>query len=362
MITNLGIRGILILFAFLGSHLICYALDPYSPFYTEYFHRSPADIALELLSSLLFCTLISELSLYLDRVLNVHMPWMQQPLKRLITQIILQIIGVLLVIKILDLILIQFFDFGEPTPNDIKEFFQWVLATVLIALMISAISTGNYLLQNWKITAMEAAEHKLKVTEYELNATLHKQVAAEAELQALRLQLDTHFVFNNLSVLSELILEDQQLGYTYAENFTKVYRYLLVNSKKHLLTLEEELKFLNSYLYLIKKRIGEGVVFEIDIEAAKCGLKVPPLSLQLLIENALKHNRTLKESPLTIKVYTTDQNELWVVNDLLPLVNKPHSAAIGLSNMMSRYALVSDLKPQIEKTADSFIVKIPLIP
>lgn len=361
MITNLGIRGVLILFAFLGSHLICYVLDPYSPYYVDYFDRPLSDLAIELISTLLFCTIISELSLYLDRVLNAKMPWMVQPLKRLIIQIILQIIGVLLVIEILHLLIFQFIDMGEPTPNEFKEFLQWVLATVLIALMISAISTGNYLLQNWKATAMEAAEHQLKATEYELNATQHKQVAAEAELQALKLQLDTHFVFNNLSVLSELILEDQQLGYQYAENFTKVYRYLLVNSKKNLITLEEELKFLNSYLFLIKKRIGEGVVFEIAIAQDTLQMRLPPLSLQLLIENALKHNRTLKDNPLKIKVYTTDQNELLVVNDLLPLVTQPQSATIGLNNINSRYALVSDRKPSIEKDEYSFTVKIPML-
>lgn len=361
MITNKEIRVILILFAFVGSHLLCYMLDPYNSYYTTYFHQSYLDIVIEWFSSLLFCAIISELSLYLDSILNQKMPWTSKPLKRLITQIIIQIIGVLLVIAILNFIINQFFDVSTPTEKEMREFFQWVVATILIVLMISAISTGNFLLQNWKATAMEAAEHQLKATEYELTATQHKQVAAEAELQALKLQLDTHFVFNNLSVLSELILEDQQLGYQYAENFTKVYRYLLVNSKKNLITLEEELKFLNSYLFLIKNRIGEGVIFEIDIERDKFPLKLPPLSLQLLIENALKHNQTLKENPLKIRVYSTQENELIVVNDLLPLLTKPQSATIGLNNIISRYALVSDRKPSIEKDKHTFTVKIPMI-
>lgn len=361
MITNKGIRGILILFAFVGSYIFSFLLNPNSIHHIGYFERPYSELAIEWISILVFCAIITELSLYLDRRLNSKMPWTAKPLKRLIVQTILQIVGVLVVVAILDLLLNLVLDMSAPTENEQREFMQWIIATVLIVLMISAISTGNFLLQNWKATAIEAAEHQLKATEYELNAAQHKQVAAEAELQALKLQLDTHFVFNNLSVLSELILEDQQLGYQYAENFTKVYRYLLVNSKKNLITLEEELKFLNSYLFLIKKRIGEGVVFEIEIAQENLQKRLPPLSLQLLIENALKHNRTLKDNPLKIKVYTTDQDELIVVNDLLPLVTKPQSATIGLNNINSRYALVSDRKPSIKKDDYSFTVKIPML-
>ncbi|WP_326378829.1 sensor histidine kinase [Myroides pelagicus] len=301
------------------------------------------------------------MSLYLDSKLNSKIPWTSKPLKRLIIQIIIQIIGVLTVIVILDTIILHIIDFNPPTKEELRGFYQWVIATILIVLMISSFSTGAFLLQNWKTTAIEAAEHKLKATEFELKATQQKQVAAEAELQALRLQLDTHFVFNNLSVLSELILEDQQLGYDYAENFTKVYRYLLVNSKKNLITVEEELKFLNSYLFLIKNRIGQGIVFEINIDKEKLSLKLPPLSLQLLIENALKHNRTLSDNPLKVKIYSTNQDELIVVNNLLPLIAKAQSASVGLNNITNRYALVSNKKPYIKKGKDTFTVKIPII-
>ncbi len=98
---------------------------------------------------------------------------------------------------------------------------------------------------------MEAAQHKLR-------ASKHKQAAMAAELQALKLQIDPHFIFNNLSVLSELILEDQQLGYEYSEKFARVYRYLLVNSRKDIIVVEEELKFLESYIFLIEKELGKG--------------------------------------------------------------------------------------------------------
>lgn len=355
MITSKGKRALLILFAFIGSYLISYMMDPYSTYWTDYATRPPSDIAEEFVISIIFCAVVSELSLFLDRWFNRKMPWTVDPIKRLVVQSFVQILGVLLVTLITHFIceLILEENDVEASINEIKGYWQWIIATVLTALMISAINTGNFLITNWKATAMEAAEHKIKAAE-------HKQAAAEAELQALKLQLDPHFVFNNLSVLSELILENQQLGYEYAENLSKVYRYLLVNSRKKLISLGEELKFLNAYLFLIEKRMGQGVAFEITVNQEHLRLQIPPLTLQLLIENALKHNRTTKDSPLQITMQS-DAEYLTVSNTLLPLVSKADSAGIGLTNILSRYALLSDKKPIVEEDALVFTVKVPLL-
>ncbi len=355
MITSKGKRVLLILFAFIGSYLISYMMDPYSSYWTDYFKRPTSEIVEEFVISILFCAVISELSLFLDRWFNRKMPWTVDPIKRLVVQSLVQILGVLLVTLLthflFELILEE--NNVEASINEVKGYWQWIIATVLTALMISAINTGNFLITNWKITAMDAVEHKIKAAE-------HRQAAAEAELQALKLQLDPHFVFNNLSVLSELILENQQLGYEYAENLSKVYRYLLVNSRKKLISLGEELKFLNAYLFLIEKRMGQGVSFEITVHQEHLRLQIPPLTLQLLIENALKHNRTTKESPLQITIQS-DEAYLTVSNTLLPLVSKADSAGIGLTNILSRYALLSVKKPIIKEDESLFTVKVPLL-
>jgi LytS/YehU family sensor histidine kinase len=240
------------------------------------------------------------------------------------------------------------------TIEELRGMFQWIIVSVMIAFMIITINTGNFLIENWKNSAIEAAEHKLRAAE-------NKQVATEAELQALKLQIDPHFVFNNLSVLSELILEDQQLGYEYAENFSKVYRYLLVNSRKDVIMLAEELKFLNAYIFLIRQRVGNGVHFEINLNTANNNLYLPPLTLQLLVENALKHNKTIKNNPLHIKVYDNDNGELIVVNTLIPIENQVNSSGIGIQNIIRRYSLLSERLPQIIKDTESFKVIIPLI-
>lgn len=345
----------LLILTFLVSYATLFVIFPYS-YWTEYFNMPTSELIIDVLVNLLFCAVVLELSLFIDRKLNRKIPWITHPMKRLFIQTILQIIGALSLIVSLGLL---YYTFTDPInintkPIGLREGLYTVIAIVLWALMISSLNTGDFLLQNWKKATMTAAEYKVKAAE-------NKQLAAEIELQALKLQLDPHFVFNNLSVLSELILKDQQLGYEYTENFTKVYRYLLVNSKKKLVTLAEELKFLHAYLFLIKNRMGGGAVFRINIEESKLTLLIPPITLQLFIENALKYNRTEEEDPLVVSIYANDQDELVVSNTLLPLIKKPHSTGIGLKNIISRYALISARKPVVEKNDEHFTVKVPLI-
>lgn len=161
--------------------------------------------------------------------------------------------------------------------------------------------------------------------------------------------------------MSELILQNQKLGYEYAENFSKIYRYILINSRKDYISLKEELSFLQSYIFLIKQRVGEGVLFEITIDNTFQSLYILPLTLQLLVENALKHNKTQKSKPLLIKIYTNQKTELVVENTLLPVENKNLSSGIGLNNIIHRYSLLSKSQPVITKDDTLFRVEVPLI-
>lgn len=274
---------------------------------------------------------------------------MVHPVKRLLTQTFFQILGVVLLLIGLSIFYLVFGDAAnsQSPPVSLRQTLYTIISIILWALMISTLNTGDFLLKNWKSATIKAAQSK--------------QLAAEIELQALKLQLDPHFVFNNLSVLSELILKDPQLGHAFTENFAKVYRYLLINSKKELIALREELAFLDAYLFLIKHRIGGGSIFKIDIEESKLGLLIPPITLQLFIENALKYNRIEKENPLVVSIYSNDHNELIISNTLLPLIKKPISTGLGLKNIIDRYALLSDKKPTVQQTNETFTIKIPLI-
>ncbi len=356
--TKLSKRMLLLCGAIAVYYLFSYLQDPYAEYWKSYFQQSNSYIIGDILFSIIFCAMLCELCLFIDKRLNVYVPWTVKPLSRLILQAFFHlascVLVILLVYKVFEIIYYKNNASTLLTEKEITYLFQWFATSIFISIMISTANTGNYLLKSWKQTAIEAAEHKIKAAE-------HKQATTEAELQALKLQLDPHFVFNSLSVLSELILEDQQLGYEYSENFAKVYRYLLVNSKKDLISSEEELKFLHAYLFLVKKRIGDGVLFEINIDTSMLHLKLPPLTLQLFIENALKHNQTTKTNPLLIRIYSDTNEYLVVENILIPLLNKPFSAGIGLTNIGSRYALLTERKPIVENNGQLFIVKAPMI-
>lgn len=347
-LTNKGRRILFILFAFIMLYLISYLIDPYANYWKEFFFRPVKVILIELLFSLFFCILISEASIFINTKFNGLISWMERPVLRLALQTLSTLVCTALIIS-MEFTLGYFFDdknidIGQ---EEIRGIGQWLIVSTIIAIMISGINTANYLINNWKNTSLQAAEFK--------------QAAAEAELQALKLQVDPHFVFNNLSVLSELILENQQLGYAYAENFSKVYRYLLLNAKKDLISLEDELKFVQAYIFLIEKRVGTGVVFDIDIAPEHLHLQLPPLTMQILIENALKHNKTLKSVPLNIDIKVDANNRLEVSNNLIPLERKPLASGVGLINIINRYRLLSNEEPNIQEDQSTYKVSIPLL-
>jgi two-component system LytT family sensor kinase len=348
-------RVLMIAFTCIFSYITGFIVFPYA-YWKDYFGMPVSRIIMDMVVNLLFYTAIVELSLFIEKRLNKRISWMVSPLKRLLIQALYQILGVLFIIICMASIYLIFADFvGKPSPYiGLREAFYTLILVMFWGMMISAVNTGNFLLKNWKTEA-------LKVAEFEIKEAQNKQLAAEIELQALKLQLDPHFVFNNLSVLSELILKDQQLGYEYTENFAKVYRYLLINSKKKLITLREELKFLDAYLFLIRNRMGGGSIFHIDIQESKLDMLIPPVTLQLFIENAVKYNRTEEEDPLVVSIYSNEEDELVVSNTLLPLIKMPDSTGLGLKNIISRYALLSDRKPVIEKDDKAFTIKVPLI-
>lgn len=338
--------------AYLLLYLVVYLLDPFSDYWSNFLNRPIDQVVLDLSTSLLFCFLISESSIHIGKWLNTKISWTQYPGKRFAAETIMNLSVVLLINLLFGLMCPYLFDV-QPLDNnpltleaETRAMIQWILVSIVISFVIMGINIGNYLVENWKNEAIRSAELS--------------QVAMEAELQSLKLQIDPHFVFNNLSVLSELILEDQQVGYEYAENFSRIYRYLLVNAKKDVLTLDEELKFLEPYRFLIEQRFGEGVQFEIKIDPKYRSYNLPPLTLQLLVENALKHNQTNKKNPLQIRIFTTDAAQLQVENSRMPLSKVIPSSGIGIKNINRRYKLLSKQVPHIYQDEYIYTVTLPL--
>lgn len=183
---------------------------------------------------------------------------------------------------------------------------------------------------------------------------------ASAKFDALKNQLDPHFLFNSLNVLTSLIEENPKSAQKFTTSLSKVYRYVLEQKNKELVTVDEELDFARSYMSLLKMRFEDSIIFEIPEYASNPDLKVVPLSLQLLLENAVKHNMVNSSRPLNIKIY--EQNDyLCVENSLQPKEVVKKSSGVGLSNIIQRYNLLTDKKMNIDKEKNRFRVAIPMI-
>ncbi len=179
-------------------------------------------------------------------------------------------------------------------------------------------------------------------------------------LQALENQLSPHFVFNNFSILADLIEVDPKRASAYLMNLSKVYRYTLSHLDHDTVTLQEELAFLDRYLALLQQRFGEGIQVRIAPNVVSQQGKLPPGALQMLIENAIKHNEHTKARPLIIDV-TTDGQHISVSNHKQPIMNT-ESTNVGQHNIVERYRLLASQKVIISNTQNAYCVSIPLIP
>lgn len=182
----------------------------------------------------------------------------------------------------------------------------------------------------------------------------------QSQFNALKGQLDPHFLFNSLNTLASLINVDQSRATRFVEEFSMLYRRLLDVKNEMLVPLKDELRFLNSYTYLQKIRFGENLHFKLEIIEADLGKLVPPLSLQLLVENALKHNEISEDFPLHITI-KSDGKYLSIINPLHPKLNTTLRKGIGLENLKNRYLQISNRIPIFARTDKEYVVMLPLI-
>lgn len=183
----------------------------------------------------------------------------------------------------------------------------------------------------------------------------------QSQLEGLKNQVNPHFLFNSLNTLMHIIPEDQELAVRFVQQLSKVYRYILEIRDRKLIPLSEELDFLKAYVFLLKERFGENFKVEINIPEAYLSMKVVPLSLQILLENAIKHNIISALKPLKIEVFVEKNRQLIIRNNLQKKNQVMDSTKVGLQNIKNRYSFFSDRKVEAFATADSFVVSLPLI-
>jgi len=183
---------------------------------------------------------------------------------------------------------------------------------------------------------------------------------ASAKFDALKNQLDPHFLFNSLNVLTSLIEENPRSAQKFTTSLSKTYRYVLEQKNKDLVDLTEEIKFAKTYINLLKMRFEDAIHCSIPSNLNLAEAKVVPLSLQLLLENAVKHNIASTEQPLNIEIFE-DNDELVVKNNLQTKDILGKGSSVGLFNIQQRYGLLTKRKVQINKTEDYFEVRLPLL-
>jgi hypothetical protein len=184
---------------------------------------------------------------------------------------------------------------------------------------------------------------------------------SQAELQALQNEMDPHFIFNSLNTLNHLIVNDPEKAHRYNNKLAQVYKYFLINKNRELISLRDELEFIEDYFYLLQLRHDNKLQLETKLGAHPDGaIMIPPCSLQILIENAIKHNEFSNDNPLLITIEMTEKY-LCAINNMRPKPYAINSTNIGLKNLSSRYKLLYHKDIIIESGKEKFTVKLPII-
>lgn len=232
-----------------------------------------------------------------------------------------------------------------PEEHDVSNW-NYNVVSILLILLIATIYESVWLNMKWKESIV--AKEKLE-KEY-----------AQSQLESLKSQVNPHFLFNSLNTLTYLIPEDAGKAVKFVQKLSKVYRYVLEIKDKKLTSLKEELSFLDSYIFLLKERFGENLKVKIDIDPTLHNQHLIPLSLQLLFENAIKHNIISKDKPLEVYLWV-DADRLLVRNNLQRKTQQMPSTKVGLDNIRHRYSFYTNEEMEVIETSEYFLVALPLL-
>lgn len=276
-------------------------------------------------------------------LLNKRLPWSSRLIERLSVQFLSTLV-ISVVVAVLITLLAHWLDsYQEP----LREV---IVTNILIVTVVNIILV--IFLEAWLFSSESARARK--------HAEDLAKELSQVKFQVLKSQMNPHFMFNSLNVLSALIDDDKERAQDFLEEFSSIYRYVLESIDQNLVSVKEELAFARSYLYLQQIRYGQGLQVDVKIPASHLAYFLPPLSLQVLLENAMKHNRISQTQPLTIELYTND-TMLLVRNNLQPKDTSGVSTGIGQSNLTKRYELLEVELPQFWIEANYYMAQIPLL-
>lgn len=279
-------------------------------------------------------------------VLERKLPWLKYPVKRLVVQVLAMtlIAGIIIFIGFSIWIWLS----EDLNFRSVISFILPSLKVVYIFMFLSLI-LGNAVLffKNWRDAAIQQEELK--------------RAHLALQYQTLKDQVRPHFLFNSLSSLVTLINTDTEKATHFVHKLSDVYRYVLEQRDSELVPLREEVKFLEDYIYLQKIRYGENLQVHIKLELGQHRMMIP-LSLQMLVENAIKHNEVSREHPLVIDIYSSGEDQVVIKNSLQKKEVTEKSPGMGIENLQKRIAFFTDKPLLIQEEQQTFTVTIPTVP
>ena len=280
-----------------------------------------------------------------NRRLDQRFSWQARPRQRFFLQAITNIAIALFIVGVVRLFMqILIFRVGFISLTSELIIYGTIAAVTFSLVMVDL---GVVLLEKWRFSLAELERFKKENVEF--------------HFQMLKTQVNPHFLFNSLNTLSSLIFTDQEVAAKFVRQLSLVYRYVLQNRDKTVISLKEELEVIRAYIYLLELRFSNNLSFKIDIEDRLLDHYIAPMTLQMLIENAIKHNIISTKKPLKIELYTNGADQVIVSNNLQKKDLEEYSSEIGLKNIDSRYGFITDRKVEVIQEDGLFTVKIPLI-
>ena len=250
---------------------------------------------------------------------------------------------------------------------------EGVLAVIVSGILVVVVNLpfisdmGGYVLSVpfWKSVYAAALINIfiLAAAEFVIQTGINRQLQKEnavLKYRQLKSQINPHFLFNSLNVLVSLINKDSGLAVKYTKKLSAVYRYVLTRDEQDTVTVGEEVEFIGNYVSILKTRFDAGLEFRFDIRPADMPRSVPPMSLQLLVENAVKHNAVSPENPLMINI-SSDGNCLCVSNGISPRLSRSEGTGVGLKNLSNKYAILAGRDISVSDDGNVFSVKLPLL-
>jgi len=334
---------LLVLFA-LVLQVIIITYNHFSGYYTV---PDFADFLRRLIYSSFFTVLAGLLIAYPNLIiihfLNVNLPWSKHALRRIILQFTFTVLFAIIVSTLITLI-VHWIDAYEENLYSVLISNALIFAVVNIVLM----------------TILEALIFFNDSKQSGLKAEKLEKELSQIKFEVLKNQINPHFMFNSLNVLSGLIEDNATKAQQFVDEFSQIYRYVLETIEKPVVSLNDELSFVRSYIFLQQIRYGEDLSLKIDIPADSLHSVLPPLSLQTVLENAIKHNVINTSKPLKIEIFHENQ-WLLIRNNIQVKRSLIYSSGLGQKNMIKRYEMVSEHIPEFRVEAKHYLVRLPLI-